>query len=170
MGQVTYTFIDPTLFSLHRFLCTQPVFALFLAKQQLFTSGTSRNFIERDFFSHNCVAMDQPIVDDKVDDKKIRDVEAASLDETASLGKGDILSLENTDPVLNAKMHLINNVSATQLQFISSSLRLKHTLPRSNGADADVALCYRPSMRLASRRGRSNCSFSMALGNYVLLA
>lgn len=27
-----------------------------------------------------------------------------------SVEKGDILSLEHTDPVLNAKMHLINNV------------------------------------------------------------
>lgn len=26
-----------------------------------------------------------------------------------SLQKGDLLSLEHTDPVLNAKMHLINN-------------------------------------------------------------
>ena len=32
-------------------------------------------------------------------------------DDTSSLGKGDILSREHTDPVLNAKMHLINNVS-----------------------------------------------------------
>jgi len=33
-------------------------------------------------------------------------------DDGSSLGKGDILSREHTDPVLNAKMHLINNVSA----------------------------------------------------------
>ena len=32
-------------------------------------------------------------------------------DDGSSLGKGDILSREHTDPVLNAKMHLINNVS-----------------------------------------------------------
>lgn len=30
-----------------------------------------------------------------------------------STGKGDILSLEHTDPVLNAKMHLINDVRAS---------------------------------------------------------
>ena len=29
----------------------------------------------------------------------------------SSVGKGDILSNEHTDPVLSAKMHLINNVS-----------------------------------------------------------
>jgi hypothetical protein len=29
--------------------------------------------------------------------------------ETSSLGKDDILQLEHTDPVLNAKMHLVNN-------------------------------------------------------------
>jgi hypothetical protein len=36
-------------------------------------------------------------------------------DDGSSLGKGDILSREHTDPVLNAKMHLINNVSVVQL-------------------------------------------------------
>lgn len=29
--------------------------------------------------------------------------------ETSSLGKNDILQQEHTDPVLNAKMHLVNN-------------------------------------------------------------
>lgn len=63
--------------------------------------------------------MSQQIVDvkgdEKMAEKKIRtDEEQADLSDTASLGKGDILSLENTDPVLNAKMHLINNVSCCQ--------------------------------------------------------
>ena len=40
------------------------------------------------------------------------DEENASLHSTSTLGKGDILSLEHTDPVLNAKMHLINDVRA----------------------------------------------------------
>jgi hypothetical protein len=44
-----------------------------------------------------------------------KDVEsggAGVLDDSdgSSLGKGDILSNEHTDPVLSAKMHLINNV------------------------------------------------------------
>jgi hypothetical protein len=44
----------------------------------------------------------------KTDDRKVRhDVE--NQDEIISLGKGDILSLEHTDPILNAKMHLVNN-------------------------------------------------------------
>jgi hypothetical protein len=46
------------------------------------------------------------------DDKKEReqDVEHAHIDDdTSSLGKGDILQLEHTDPILNAKMHLVNN-------------------------------------------------------------
>jgi hypothetical protein len=30
-------------------------------------------------------------------------------DEAASLGKGDVLQSEHTDPVLSAKMHLVNN-------------------------------------------------------------
>jgi hypothetical protein len=46
------------------------------------------------------------------DDKKVQqqDVEhARAEDDTSSLGKGDILQLEHTDPILNAKMHLVNN-------------------------------------------------------------
>lgn len=35
-------------------------------------------------------------------------------DNGSSLGKGDILSREHIDPVLNAKMHLVNNVSAVR--------------------------------------------------------
>lgn len=30
-------------------------------------------------------------------------------DDDISLGKGDLLSLEHVDPILNAKMHLVNN-------------------------------------------------------------
>ena len=37
-------------------------------------------------------------------------------DDENSVGKGDILSREHTDPVLNAKMHLVNNVSAAHFQ------------------------------------------------------
>ena len=49
-----------------------------------------------------------------LDDKKggAADPERASI-EAESFGKGDILQLEHTDPVLNAKMHLVNNVSTT---------------------------------------------------------
>jgi hypothetical protein len=53
------------------------------------------------------------------DDKKVvqeqqreqdHDVEQQdAYGETRSLGKDDILQLEHTDPVLNAKMHLVNN-------------------------------------------------------------
>lgn len=45
------------------------------------------------------------------DDKKVareHDVENQA-DDTISLAKGDILQLEHTDPILNAKMHLVNN-------------------------------------------------------------
>jgi ABC-type sulfate/molybdate transport systems ATPase subunit len=47
-------------------------------------------------------------------DKKVlhtHDAEHATVisDDTSSLGKGDILQLEHTNPVLNAKMHLVNN-------------------------------------------------------------
>jgi hypothetical protein len=37
------------------------------------------------------------------------DVERGSEDDV-SIGAGDILQLEHTDPVLNMKMHLVNNV------------------------------------------------------------
>ena len=49
-----------------------------------------------------------------LDDKKggTVDPERVSI-EAESFGKGDILQLEHTDPVLNAKMHLVNNVSTT---------------------------------------------------------
>lgn len=45
-----------------------------------------------------------------IDDKhaKVHDAEAYS--ETSSLDKGDLLSREHLDPVLNAKMHLVNDV------------------------------------------------------------
>lgn len=53
-------------------------------------------------------------------DKKIvegtADVERASED-AVSFGKGDLLQLEHTDPVLNAKMHLVNNVSSLRLKL-----------------------------------------------------
>ncbi|OAL05678.1 membrane transporter [Phaeosphaeriaceae sp. SRC1lsM3a] len=48
------------------------------------------------------------------DDKKVQDVEAPEdglrdLDVDLEVGGDDILRLEHTDPVLNAKMHLVNN-------------------------------------------------------------
>jgi hypothetical protein len=43
------------------------------------------------------------------DDKKVQGQDVEHADETSSLGKGDILQLEHTDPILNAKMHLVNN-------------------------------------------------------------
>ena len=55
--------------------------------------------------------MDTAPGEDKKTEERMtgEDVERASGD-GVSLGKGDILQLEHTDPVLNAKMHLINNV------------------------------------------------------------
>jgi hypothetical protein len=45
-------------------------------------------------------------------DKKVlqeQDIENQIHSETSSLGNGDILQLEHTDPILNSKMHLVNN-------------------------------------------------------------
>ena len=52
-----------------------------------------------------------------------KDVESGSpgvLDDSdgSSVGKGDILSDEHTDPVLSAKMHLINNVFVQYRNYI----------------------------------------------------
>ena len=45
----------------------------------------------------------------KYDEKDSRNVQDIESLETTSMGKGDVLSQEHTDPVLNAKMHLVNN-------------------------------------------------------------
>lgn len=44
---------------------------------------------------------------EKVPDDDNHDIDQSSLN--TSIGKGDLLSLEHVDPVLNAKMHLVNN-------------------------------------------------------------
>ena len=38
---------------------------------------------------------------------------------SSTLGKEDVLSLEDLDPVLNAKIHLVNNVSRIQAGYTS---------------------------------------------------
>jgi len=43
----------------------------------------------------------------KVNELLDQDVER---DDSVSIAKGDVLSAENLDPVLNAKMHLVNDV------------------------------------------------------------
>jgi hypothetical protein len=57
--------------------------------------------------------------------EEARDVELASLG-----GKGDVLGAEHTDPALNAKMHLVNNVrlgpSPTRPQTTSSRCQTPH--------------------------------------------
>jgi hypothetical protein len=62
--------------------------------------------------------------DAKAQDKKVQghDVENQhQFDyEASSIGKGDILQLEHTDPVLNAKMHLVNN-AIDEIGFTSTT-------------------------------------------------
>lgn len=43
------------------------------------------------------------------DEKAPYDTTASHDDDYSSLKKGDLLSLESVDPVLNEKMHLVNN-------------------------------------------------------------
>lgn len=48
---------------------------------------------------------------------ELRDIER-QVSPPDSLGKGDILGLEHTDPVLNAKMHLVNNVRTSRWSIL----------------------------------------------------
>ncbi|KAH3920849.1 hypothetical protein HBI56_010940 [Parastagonospora nodorum] len=50
-------------------------------------------------------------MEDPVNKKVVheQDVEDGQVDDSSSLGKGDILQQEHVNPILNAKMHLINN-------------------------------------------------------------
>ena len=57
--------------------------------------------------AHDGLKDDKKLEDKKLDDA--RDVERDS--DTTSVRKGDLLSLEAVDPVLNAKMSLVNDVS-----------------------------------------------------------
>jgi hypothetical protein len=90
------------------------------------------------------------ITDTKTKAPEQRDVEHGNQvtldDDGSSLGKGDILSQEHTDPVLNAKMHLVNNVSATRygwkkyvemdkVEGITSSI--SHRMVLANPRDTD---------------------------------
>jgi hypothetical protein len=52
--------------------------------------------------------MTTPMGDQKVVHLQDEEHGDAGID-AASIGKGDILQLEHTDPILNAKMHLVNN-------------------------------------------------------------
>ena len=73
----------------------------------------------------------------KVHDGKVQehehDVEHQhACGETSSLGKDDILQLEHTDPVLNAKMHLVNNaIDEVSLVREDSCAYVLITVPRS---------------------------------------
>ena len=76
--------------------------------------------------------MDVPI---KTGDDQVleRDAEHGILhayEDTSSLGKDDILQLEHTDPVLNAKMHVVNNA-------IDEASRMAHVLPSFLRKDAN---------------------------------
>lgn len=55
----------------------------------------------------------RPVIteDDKTVDVKTVDGKLSSDFDVWSLDKGDLLAVEHVDPVLNAKMHLVNNVS-----------------------------------------------------------
>jgi hypothetical protein len=64
--------------------------------------------------------MSAHIAEEKKVMEEIPDVERAD-DDAVSVQKGDLLSLEHTDPVLNAKMHLINDVSASAMRAQSHS-------------------------------------------------
>jgi hypothetical protein len=59
---------------------------------------------------HNKMEDPNKVRDDGKVQEDEQDIEHQHVySETSSLGKDDILQLEHTDPVLNAKMHLVNN-------------------------------------------------------------
>lgn len=63
------------------------------------------------------------IIDEKESETKVpveKDVESL---ETTSVKKGDILSLEHVDPVLNAKMHLVND-TIDEIGFTTYQMKL----------------------------------------------
>jgi hypothetical protein len=96
--------------------------------------------------------LDSKVGDPAFDEKKA-DVPANHEDpelgsDTDSLAKGDVLSLESVDPVLNAKMHIVNNVR------FAASIRRQLT---------KLHTC-RLLMKSASHHTMSSCSFSMASG------
>lgn len=57
------------------------------------------------------------------------DVDSGS--DTVSVKAGDILSAEHTDPVLNAKMHLVNNVSFSSTRPVCPRNKLPFRLPKN---------------------------------------
>jgi len=60
-------------------------------------------------------------VDEKKPHDLLNDPERGSLDSAPKIG--DILQQEHTDPVLNAKMHLVNDV----LQFLGTPIQRSAT-------------------------------------------
>jgi hypothetical protein len=92
-----------------------------------------------------------------------------AADGSSLKGGEDVLGLQDLDPVLNMKMHLVNNVSATSLP--------RHTRSATTGyflsllvwivvTDCEIVpfLHKRPLMRLAGRRTILSSSSSMASG------
>lgn len=59
------------------------------------------------------------IASDEKDGFGSKNGEFRDVERVISPGKGDILGLEHTDPVLNAKMHLVNNVRMPSKSDIS---------------------------------------------------
>ena len=58
--------------------------------------------------AENTIVGDEKIIGDE---KKIPDhtFDPENGEDAVSIGKGDVLGQEHVDPVLNAKMHLVNN-------------------------------------------------------------
>jgi hypothetical protein len=64
-------------------------------------------------------------MDDKksIDDKAPGYAADPETVETSSLSKGDVLGLEHVDPVLNAKMHLVND-AIDEIGFTTYQVKL----------------------------------------------
>jgi hypothetical protein len=112
------------------------------------------------------------VIDD--DTKKTdlgRDVEHGDAPDFDSIAKGDILGQESVDPVLDAKMHLVNNVSSPRFRPARATIASPPLPQRSSnhsaflpsipmvGRDPNGDVCFpRPSTKSASRRTTGSCS------------
>jgi hypothetical protein len=101
----------------------------------------------------------------------LKDSEKAPLGEPdvvldgISVAEGkDILALQDTDPALNAKMHIVNNVRERAPQAPRSKLQAIEPKATSNEANIDS----RQSTKLGGRIITGSCSCSMDLGKINL--
>jgi hypothetical protein len=114
------------------------------------------------------------------DDKRVQEPDPerqnSADSDIVSIGKGDILQLEHTDPVLNAKMHLINNAideigESIPSRLVNFSTDYPQASHATNGSCSSSTASATPSTRLSCSsnlssqvklRSSSSPAFAMA--------